>query len=167
MRWIVFGLVTGVISGLAAVAFIALLEYASHLTFNELAGVTIPHPPGDKLIDFPADKGCASASDPTETAGTTPDAGPAADAAVVVDGTTPDSPGPAPGLEVPPPGDAPAPQVDQSAGADSGATVDASGEPPTAAGDEGCGCAAGPSGGGAASAALALLLLLVAARRRR
>lgn len=53
MRWIVFGLVTGVVSGLAAVVFIGLLEYAGHLTFDVLAGKPVPHPPGDKLIELP------------------------------------------------------------------------------------------------------------------
>lgn len=52
MRWIVLGLVTGVVSGLAAVVFVGGLEYVSHFTMTELAGVTIPQPPGEQFIEF-------------------------------------------------------------------------------------------------------------------
>jgi hypothetical protein len=111
---------------------------------------------GDKLIDFPADKGCASAADPTETAGSTPDAGPPNDAAA--QDSAPPSDGPGPGADGPAPADAAA---ETDGGAGDGPT---SGEPP----EEGCGCVAGRAGAdlGAGSAALALLVLLVALRRR-
>lgn len=104
---------------------------------------------GDKLIDYPSDPGCSAASDPTETAGTTPDAGSPPDAATA---------------DAPSAGDAPSPTTDLSPGADLGA-LDA----PTAsdttprtdsavsAGDDGCGCQVGA--GAAASGDLTPLCL--------
>jgi CIC family chloride channel protein len=49
-RWIVWGIVIGVATGLAAAAFFAALEWASWLTMHELARVSIPPPPGDVLF---------------------------------------------------------------------------------------------------------------------
>jgi CIC family chloride channel protein len=53
-RWIVFGLCTGVCSGLVAVLFFMALEAASFLTFNVLAATPQPAPPGEHWIDAPA-----------------------------------------------------------------------------------------------------------------
>ena len=52
-RWIVYGLICGVASGLVAVLFFVALEAASHLTFQVLAGMPQPSPPGERLFHAP------------------------------------------------------------------------------------------------------------------
>ena len=55
LRWIAYGLVVGIASGLVAVLFFIALEAASHLTFEVLAGMPQPIPPGDDLLDLPGE----------------------------------------------------------------------------------------------------------------
>jgi CIC family chloride channel protein len=54
-RWIAWGMVAGVLSGLGAALFFVALEYATHLTMHELALHVPPAPPGDAF--FPAEPG--------------------------------------------------------------------------------------------------------------
>ena len=51
-RWIAYGIVTGVASGLVAVLFLLALELASQFTFTLLAGMPQPIPPGDAVLEF-------------------------------------------------------------------------------------------------------------------
>jgi CIC family chloride channel protein len=46
-RWIAWGMVVGVLSGLTAALFFVALEYATHFTMHELARAVTPVPPGD------------------------------------------------------------------------------------------------------------------------
>ncbi len=50
-RWILLGIAVGLLSGLVAVVFFVLLESASWLTFDLLAGSPLPQPPGDALFE--------------------------------------------------------------------------------------------------------------------
>jgi CIC family chloride channel protein len=52
-RWIAYGMVTGVVSGLVAVLFFGALELGSHLTFGRLVGMPPPEPPGERLLPLP------------------------------------------------------------------------------------------------------------------
>ena len=54
-RWLVFGLLIGVASGLVAAAFFAALEVATHFTFGVLAGMPPLSPPGDRLLRAPGE----------------------------------------------------------------------------------------------------------------
>jgi CIC family chloride channel protein len=57
-RWIVYGMVIGILSGLVAALFFTLLETASYLTMTVLAGSPQPVPPGEQLLhlgETPAD----------------------------------------------------------------------------------------------------------------
>jgi hypothetical protein len=118
---------------------------------------------GDKLIDYPKDTGCASASDPTETPGTAkPDAG-------APDATVPDA-------------GAPDAAVADTATPDAAAATDVStktdtstqqGDGPAAGdqasvgpGDEGCACRLAGSPASPLTLLLALLVVLRAIRRR-
>ncbi|MCP4005744.1 MAG: chloride channel protein [bacterium] len=49
-RWIIYGIAVGLASGLAAVIFFLALEAASHLSFNLLAHMPQPAPPGDQIF---------------------------------------------------------------------------------------------------------------------
>jgi CIC family chloride channel protein len=49
-RWIVWGMVVGVLSGLTAAVFFVALEYATHFTMHELARAAPPTPPGDAFF---------------------------------------------------------------------------------------------------------------------
>ncbi len=49
-RWIGFGILVGVVSGLVAVVFSVGLEYASHLTFDTWARMPQPLPPGEQFL---------------------------------------------------------------------------------------------------------------------
>ncbi len=49
-RWIVWGMVVGVLSGLTAAVFFVALEYATHFTMHELARSFPPAPPGDAFF---------------------------------------------------------------------------------------------------------------------
>lgn len=53
MRWLVLGVVAGLGSGTLAIAFHAGLEGLSHLLQVHLAGLTLPHPSGEKLLSGP------------------------------------------------------------------------------------------------------------------
>ena len=48
-RWIAYGILTGLLSGLVAVLFFLALEAMSQLTFGQLAGMPPPSPPGDSI----------------------------------------------------------------------------------------------------------------------
>lgn len=50
-RWIAYGILCGVASGLIAVAFFVMLETASYLTLNVLAASPPPTPPGDRMFE--------------------------------------------------------------------------------------------------------------------
>ncbi len=54
-RWIAWGMVVGVLSGLAAALFFVALEYATHFTLHELARAVVPAPPGDAFFGVRAD----------------------------------------------------------------------------------------------------------------
>lgn len=54
-RWVVYGIVVGVVSGLGAALFFWLLEGASHLFLGRLAGHDVASPAGDRL--FAAESG--------------------------------------------------------------------------------------------------------------
>jgi chloride channel protein, CIC family len=49
-RWLVFGVLIGLASGLVAAAFFTALEIATHVTFGVLAGMPPLPPPGDQLL---------------------------------------------------------------------------------------------------------------------
>ena len=49
-RWIVYGIITGLASGLVAVLFLFALELAGQLTFGLLAQMPQPSPPGDAIV---------------------------------------------------------------------------------------------------------------------
>jgi len=51
LRWIVMGLIVGVVGGLGAAAFFYLLEFAKHYTFGVLAGYPMPSPAGERLFE--------------------------------------------------------------------------------------------------------------------
>lgn len=51
-RWIAFGFLVGVVSGLAAAAFFAGLEIANELVMRTLAGMPVMLPPGDRLVEL-------------------------------------------------------------------------------------------------------------------
>ena len=53
-RWIVWGMVVGVLSGLVAAGFFVALEYATHWTMHELARAAPPAPPGDAFFALAA-----------------------------------------------------------------------------------------------------------------
>ncbi len=50
VRWLVLGLVVGVLSGLAAALFFGGVELAKHLVLSQLAGLDLPGPAGEELI---------------------------------------------------------------------------------------------------------------------
>ncbi|GAB6271054.1 MAG: chloride channel protein [Smithella sp.] len=50
-RWIVFGLLVGIVSGLAASGFYYLLQLARHYCFSHLAGYAVPAPAGEQLFE--------------------------------------------------------------------------------------------------------------------
>jgi CIC family chloride channel protein len=54
-RWIVLGIGVGVASGLVAALFFAALAAATHFTFGVLAGAPVFEPPGDRLLELPAE----------------------------------------------------------------------------------------------------------------
>lgn len=54
-RWIAWGMVVGVLSGLAAALFFVALEYATHFTMHELARLAPPAPPGDAYFGAPSE----------------------------------------------------------------------------------------------------------------
>ena len=49
-RWIAWGMVMGMLSGLSAALFFVALEYATHLTIHDLALSAPPATPGDALF---------------------------------------------------------------------------------------------------------------------
>lgn len=51
-RWIGFGVVVGIISGLGAVAFIYLLEWLKFFALKELAGYQFTHPVGEHIVNL-------------------------------------------------------------------------------------------------------------------
>ncbi len=54
-RWIVLGVIVGVISGLGAAGFFFLLELSKEFTFGRLAGYYMATPTGEKLFPAPQD----------------------------------------------------------------------------------------------------------------
>jgi CIC family chloride channel protein len=52
-RWLVFGLLVGIVSGLGASAFYYLLQAGRHLCFHLLAGYAVPAPAGEQVFDVP------------------------------------------------------------------------------------------------------------------
>ena len=50
VRWLVLGLVVGVLSGLAAALFFGAVELAKHLVLSQLAGLDLPGPAGEEII---------------------------------------------------------------------------------------------------------------------
>lgn len=54
-RWLVFGLLVGIIAGLASSAFYYLLQLARHYTFSLLAGYTTPAPAGEQIFEAGSD----------------------------------------------------------------------------------------------------------------
>lgn len=50
-RWLVFGLLVGIVSGLGASAFYYLLQAGRHFCFNLLAGYALPAPAGEQLFE--------------------------------------------------------------------------------------------------------------------
>ena len=50
-RWLLFGLLVGVVSGLGASAFYYLLQTGRHLCFHLLAGYAVPSPAGEQLFE--------------------------------------------------------------------------------------------------------------------
>lgn len=50
-RWLVFGLLVGIVSGLAAAGFYYLLQLARHYAFHLLAGYAAPAPAGEQLFE--------------------------------------------------------------------------------------------------------------------
>jgi chloride channel protein, CIC family len=53
MRWIVLGLLIGLLSGIVAAVFFAGLEWVTHWTFGVLAGMPVEGPPGDRIAGLP------------------------------------------------------------------------------------------------------------------
>ncbi len=51
-RWLVFGLLVGIVSGLGASAFYYLLQAGRHLCFHLLAGYAMPEAAGDHLFEW-------------------------------------------------------------------------------------------------------------------
>lgn len=54
-RWLVFGLLVGIVAGLASSAFYYLLQMARHYTFHVLAGYNTPSPAGEQLFEAAPD----------------------------------------------------------------------------------------------------------------
>jgi len=50
-RWLVFGLLVGIVSGLGASAFYYLLQAGRHFCFNLLAGYALPAPAGEQIFE--------------------------------------------------------------------------------------------------------------------
>ncbi len=50
-RWLVFGLLVGIVSGLGASAFYYLLQAGRHLCFHLLAGYAVPAPAGEQIFE--------------------------------------------------------------------------------------------------------------------
>ena len=50
-RWLVFGLLVGIVSGLAASGFYYLLQLARHYSFYLFAGYAVPAPAGEHLFE--------------------------------------------------------------------------------------------------------------------
>jgi CIC family chloride channel protein len=50
-RWLIFGLLVGVVSGLGASAFYYLLQAGRHLCFHLLAGYAVPAPAGEQMFE--------------------------------------------------------------------------------------------------------------------
>ena len=50
-RWLIFGLLVGIVSGLAASGFYYLLQLARHYTFQVLAGYAVPVPAGEQFFE--------------------------------------------------------------------------------------------------------------------
>lgn len=54
-RWVFFGTLVGIISGLGAVAFFYVLEHVTHLAFDVLAHMPMAAPAGERLFDNPTE----------------------------------------------------------------------------------------------------------------
>ena len=50
-RWLILGLVVGVVAGLGASAFFYLLQLSKHYTFHIISGYQVPAPQGEKLFE--------------------------------------------------------------------------------------------------------------------
>jgi len=51
-RWVLLGIIIGVVSGLGAAGFFYALQLVKHLTFHELAGYASPSPQGEHLFEI-------------------------------------------------------------------------------------------------------------------
>ena len=49
-RWLLLGILIGIISGILAVAFFAAVEYGKFIFLNQLAGLALPAPEGEELF---------------------------------------------------------------------------------------------------------------------
>lgn len=54
VRWLIFGLLVGILAGLASSAFYYLLQLARHYTFDILSGYAVPAPAGESLFESAA-----------------------------------------------------------------------------------------------------------------
>ena len=53
-RWLVLGIVVGILSGIVAVLFFGAVELGKHIFMSQLAGLSLPAPEGEELFHGPA-----------------------------------------------------------------------------------------------------------------
>ncbi|SDK89120.1 chloride channel protein, CIC family [Maridesulfovibrio ferrireducens] len=53
-RWLLLGVLVGLLSGILAVAFFAAVEYGKFIFLHQLAGMTLPAPAGEEIFHGPA-----------------------------------------------------------------------------------------------------------------